>query len=61
MSFFLISYLKAILFKRFNIFLTFSENILFAKNPEAFYMIYAVNKDEQLDLQEHYPSLAFTL
>ena len=32
-----------------------------AKNPEAFYMVYAVNMDKQLDLQEHYPSLAFTL
>lgn len=28
------------------------------ENPEVFYMIYAVNRDTQLDLWAHYPSIA---
>lgn len=27
------------------------------ENSEAFYMIYAVNRDTQLDLRAHYPSI----
>ena len=28
------------------------------ENPEVFYMIYAVNQDTQLDVFDHYPSIA---